>query len=267
MSQENTPSKRERRDAARAERLEREQAVAAGDARRRRLLQLGGLLVAAVVVVIVAVAISSGGGKKGTTSGGALQGVAETRSLLGGIPQRGITLGDPRAPVTVVEFADPQCPFCKDYTVNELPAIVKKYVRTGKARMDLRYLTFIGPDSLTAARVLEAAGLQGKLWNASDLLYRNQGAENSGYITDAFLTKVLAAAGADPNKAFAQASSPAVSSELGAAKTLAGRYGVDSTPTILVGRTGGVPKKDTESAPTAAGVGRLIDAALAQSGT
>jgi protein-disulfide isomerase len=267
MSQENIPSKRERREAARAERVERDRAEAAGQARRRRLLQLGGLLAAAVVVVIVAVVVSSGGGKKQGTSGGALQGVAETRSLLGGIPQKGITLGDPKAPVTIAEFADPQCPFCKDYTVDEMPELVTKYVRTGQAKMELRYLTFIGPDSLTAARVLEAAGLQGKLWNASDLLYRNQGAENSGYITEDFLTRVLEAAGADPAKAFAQAGSSVVSAELGAAKTLASRYGVDSTPTILVGPTGGTLKQDSEGAPTAAGVGRLVDAALAQSGT
>jgi protein-disulfide isomerase len=267
MSEEPLPSKRERREAARAERLERERRLAAGDARRRRLLQLGGLLAAAIVVVIVAVVISSGGGKKNAATGGGLQGVAETRSLLGGIPQSGITLGDPKAPVTIVEFADPQCPFCKDYTLNEMPALVKKYVRTGKAKMQMRYLTFIGPESLTAANVLEAAGLQGKLWNASDLLYRNQGAENSGYITDGFLTEVLKAAGADPAKALAQAGSPAVSSELGAAKTLASRYAVNSTPTILVGPTGGNLKKDGEGAPTAAGVGKLVDAALGQSGT
>jgi protein-disulfide isomerase len=267
MSQENTPSKRERRDAARAERLERERQDAAGAARRRRLVQLGGLLAAAAVVVIVAVLVSSGGGKKNASSGGTLQGVAETRALLDGIPQRGITLGLAKAPVTIAEFADPQCPFCKDYTLNEMPALVQKYVRTGKAKMELRYLTFIGPDSLTAARVLEAAGLQNKLWNASDLLYRNQGGENTGYITDAFLTKVLEGAGADPAKAFAQVGTPQVTSELGAAKTLASRYGVDSTPTILVGPTGGTLKKDPEGAPTAAGVGRLVDAALAQSGT
>ncbi|HMJ35556.1 MAG TPA: thioredoxin domain-containing protein [Baekduia sp.] len=269
MSQENPPSKRERREAARAERIERERAVAAGDARRRRLLQLGGLLAAAAVVVIIAVAVSSGGSKKSgnAASGGSLQGVAETKALLGGIPQTGITLGDAKAPATIVEFADPQCPFCKDYTLNEMPALIKNYVRTGKAKMELRYLTFIGPDSLTAARVIEAAGLQDKLWDASDIFYRNQGQENSGYVTDAFLTQVLKAAGADPAKAVADAGSSAVSSELGAAKTLASRYGVDSTPTILVGPTGGTLKKDTENAPTAAGVGKLVDAVLAQSGT
>jgi protein-disulfide isomerase len=267
MSEPTPPTKRERREAARAERLEREQAAAAADTRRKRLYTLFGLLGAAVVVVVVAIAISSGGSSSGKTpaasSGGGVQGVADTKALIGGIPQQGITLGKASAPVTIVEFADPQCPFCKDYTLNEMPAVVQKYVRTGKAKMELRYLTFIGPDSITAGQALEAAGQQNKLWEASDLLYRNQGTENTGYVTDAFLKSVLTGAGADAAKAMAASSSSAVTQQLGDAKTLASRYGVDSTPTILVGPTGGDLKKDTEAAPTAAGIGKLVDAALA----
>jgi protein-disulfide isomerase len=234
---------------------------------RKRALQLGGLLGAALVIVVVAIVISSGGGgKKSPSSGGGVQGAAETTALIGGIPQQGITLGKADAPVTIVEFADPQCPFCKDYTLQEMPAIIQKYVRTGKAKMELRYLTFIGPDSLTAARVLEAAGQQNKLWQASDLFYRNQGEENSGYVTDAFLTSILKAAGADPTKALDAAATSAVSQQLGDAQTLASRYAVNSTPTILVGPTGGQLTKDSEGAPTSAGVGKLIDAALSAKG-
>jgi len=264
----NQPTKRERRDAARHERLEREQAAASADARRKRLLQLGGLLAAAVVVVIVAIVISSGGSKK---SGGGdasnITGAAETKSLIGGIPQSGITLGKADAPVTIAEFADPQCPFCKEYTLNEMPAVVQKYVRTGKAKMELRYLAFIGPDSTKAANVLEAAGLQNKLWDASDLLYRNQGEENSGYVTDAFLKGILTGVGADDAKALSAAGSSAVTEQLGASKTLASRYGVSATPTILVGPTGGDLQKVGGQAPTAAAIGRLVDQALKAKGS
>jgi protein-disulfide isomerase len=270
MSQQNVPTKRERRDAARAQRLEHEQAATAGAARRKRLIQLGALLAAAVVIVVAAIAISSGGGSSkkatGAGAGGALAGAAETKSLVGGIPQKGVTLGAASAPVTILEFADPQCPFCKEYTLNEMPALIQKYVRTGKAKMELRLLTFIGPDSVTAAGVLTAAGQQNKLWNAADLLYRNQGEENSGYVTDDFLTKVLSGAGADAAKAIAGAGTPGVGLQLGAAKTLASRYGVSGTPTILVGPTGGDLKTDSEGQPTAAGVGKLVDAALAAKG-
>jgi protein-disulfide isomerase len=268
MTDEPTPTKRERREAARAQRLEREQAVAAGEARRKRLIQLGGLLALAAVVVVVAILVSSGGDKKASpTAGGALQGVAESRALLDGIPQRGVTLGNARAPVTIVEFADPQCPFCKDFTLNDFPEIVRTYVRTGKAKVDLRLLTFIGDDSVKAAKALTAAGRQGRLWTAADILYHNQGEENSGYVTDDFLRQVLTAAGADAAKALAQSDSPAVASELGTAQTLASRYAVDSTPTVLVGPTGGALQKVAGGVPTADGVRQLVDAALAKSGT
>jgi len=267
MPETKTPNKRERRDAARAERLRREQAETAGAARRKRLLQLGGLLGAALLIVVVAVAVSSGGAKKSTAGGGAVTGVADTTSLIGGIPQHGVTLGKPDAPVTIVEFADPQCPFCKEYAVQEMPAVIQKYVRTGKAKMELRYLTFICPDSIVAGRALEAAGLQNKLWQASDLFYRNQGEENSGYVTDTFLDGVLKGAGADASKATDAAATTPVTQALGEAKALAGRYGVNSTPTVLVGPTGGKLTKDAESAPTAAGIGRLVDAAAAKAGS
>ena len=237
---------------------------------RKRLAQLGALLAAAAVIVVVAIVVSSGGSSEkssGAGAGDALQGVAETKQLIGGIPQKGITLGNANAPVRIVEFADPQCPYCRDYSLNEMPALIEKYVRTGKAKMELRLLTFIGPDSLTAAGALTAAGLQNKLWNATDLFYRNQGEENSGYVTDDFLTKVLTGAGADADKAIAGAGAPAVSQEIGAAKTLSSRYGVTGTPTVLVGPTGGELKADTaESLPTAVGVGKLVDAALAAKG-
>jgi protein-disulfide isomerase len=265
-SQTPPPTKRERRDAARAERLERERSAQAAATRRKRLYQLAGLLGAAVVIVIVAVVVSSGGGKKSGGDAGSIQGAAQTRSLFAGIPQKGITLGKPDAPATIVEFADPQCPFCKEYTLQEMPAVVQKYVRTGKAKMELRYLTFIGPDSLAAARVIQASGQQDKLWQVSDLFYRNQGEENSGYVTDDFLNAILTGAGADAAKAMGAASSSAVSQELAAAKTLSSRYAVDSTPTILVGPTGGVLKKDPESQPSAAGIGKLVDAVVAAKG-
>ena len=270
MSQQSTPTKRERRDAARAQRLAHEQATAAGTARRKRLIQLGALLAAAAVIVVAAIAISSGGSSdksSGAGAGGTLQGVAETKSLLGGIPQKGITLGKANAPVTILEFADPQCPFCKDYTLNEMPGLVQKYVRTGKAKMELRLLSFIGPDSVTAAGVLTAAGQQDKLWNATDLFYRNQGEENTGYVTDDFLTEVLTGAGANAKKAIAGAGAPAVSQELAAAKTLSSRYDVSGTPTVLVGPTGGeLEKPGGEGLPTAASVGKQVDAALAAKG-
>jgi protein-disulfide isomerase len=132
--------------------------------------------------------------------------------------------------------------------------------------MELRLLTFIGPDSITAAQVINATGNQNLLWNTADLMYRNQGEENSGYVTDDFLNGIVKGAGGDAARAQKDAATPAVQAMIGAAKTAASRYNVTGTPTILVGPTGGDLKTDPETAPTAAGIAKLVDAA-AKGGT
>lgn len=114
----------------------------------------------------------------------------ETAALLRGIPQRLNELGSPQAPVTMVEFADLQCAFCRDFALQTLPTIIDGYVRPGKVKLDFAVIAFIGPDSETALRAPYAPGLQGRLWNFVDLLYRNQGAENSGWVTDALLRSI-----------------------------------------------------------------------------
>jgi len=252
-----TPTKKERRDQARQERIAREQAEAARTARRRRFTRLGAVLGAAAVVVVILVAVSSsGGGSTASTSSSAsssaVAGTQASRSLLNGIPQKGLTLGNANAPVRVLEFADLQCPFCRDYSLGVMPGLVQKYVRTGKVRMEFHALAFIGPDSVRAARVAEAAGRQNKLWNVADLAYHNQGAENSGWATDGKLRSIAAAVpGLDVNQVFAARNSAAVTAQLKAASDLATRSGVNETPTFLVGRGSSLKAVDAAGLPAA----------------
>ena len=252
-----TPTKKERRDQARQERIAREQAEAARTARRRRFTRLGAVLGAAAVVVVILVAVSSsGGGSTASTSSSAstsaVAGTQASRSLLNGIPQKGLTLGNANAPVRVLEFADLQCPFCRDYTTSVMPGLVQKYVRTGKVRMEFHALAFIGPDSVRAARVAEAAGQQNKLWNVADLAYHNQGAENSGWATDGKLRSIAAAVpGLDVKHVFAARNSAAVTAQLKAASDLATRSGVNETPTFLVGRGSSLKAVDAAGLPAA----------------
>jgi protein-disulfide isomerase len=187
-----------------------------------------------------------------------------TRQTFDGIPQRGVTLGNPNAPVTLVEFADPQCPFCREYSLNAMPELVRKYVRTGKAKMELRLMSFIGPDSVKAARAIEAAGLQNKMWNAADMMYHNQGQENSGYVSDGFLRRVMGAIpGLDVQKALSQVNDPRVEKSMAETDTLATRYGVNSTPSFLVGKSGGTLRNVQLQTLSASELGQAIDAAAA----
>lgn len=230
-------SRKQQREQARAERLAMEQKAAAEQKRKQRLWLLGGVVAMAAVVVVVLVVISGGDSTGG--DGDRVEGTADIRAMLAGVPQSGQALGNPKAPVTLVEFADLQCPFCKEFADNVTPRLIQDYVRTNKLRMEFEPLTFIGPDSERAARYALAAGEQNKLWNFVELFYRNQGTENTGYADDDFIAKIGAAAGVNAAQADAAKGSAATTAALAKANALAQRNQVNSTPSFLIGRTGG----------------------------
>jgi protein-disulfide isomerase len=175
-----------------------------------------------------------------TTTHTKVPGAASTAALFKGIPQRLNQLGNPKAKVTMIEFADAQCPYCRDYAIDALPAIVGEYVRTGQVKLVFSGMEFIGPDSDKALRAIYAAGLQGKMWNYLDLLYKSQGAENSGWVTDALLRQIGASIpGFDTDKMMAARSSPEVEDALAASSQQASAARVNSTPTFFAGPTGG----------------------------
>ena len=176
--------------------------------------------------------------------------------LYDGIKQDGITLGDPKAKATIVLFADPQCPFCRDFELTELPGIIEKAVRPGKAKIVLRMRAFLGPDSLTAANALYGASEQDKMFTAAGILYHNQGEENSGWVTDDRLRELFAAVpGLDVDAALKAADGSVPERLLGEAETLAGDFGSQSTPDVYVGPR----EKDAEKVdPTEAAVVKAV---------
>jgi protein-disulfide isomerase len=203
------------------------------------------LTVAAVAAVLAAALIAASfvSGRSAQPSPDTIFG-DDTAAMLAGIPQSGLALGAPSAPVTLVEFADIQCPYCAEWSRRALGQIVADYVRPGKVRIVFRGLAFIGPDSERALRFTLAAGQQGKLWNVLHLLYAQQGAENAGWVTDELLAGIGAAIPSfrlDP--ALAAESSTKVEAEMVAAGHVASRLGIRSTPSFAVGLTGGALKR------------------------
>jgi protein-disulfide isomerase len=162
--------------------------------RRTKLLQIaaGAAFLAVAVVVVLIVVNASGSGDGGDEN---LEGAIEVNRSLQGIPQRGMLLGDPKAPVELVEFGDLQCPVCAAYAEEVLPPIIANQVKKGQVRVGFRNFAFIGPQSADAGAAALAAGAQGRGWNFVELFYRNQGGEDSGYADDAFLEAVAAGAG------------------------------------------------------------------------
>ena len=90
-------------------------------------------------------------------------------------------LGDPNAPITLVEFGDYQCFFCNKYFHETEHNILLNYVETGKVKIIFKDYTIIGPDSLTAAHAAHCADDQGKFWEYHDVLYNNWTGENNGW--------------------------------------------------------------------------------------
>jgi hypothetical protein len=74
----------------------------------------------------------------------------------------------------VEEYADLQCPFCAAFSEQQLPGIVEDYVRTGRVRLRLRLLTFLGPDSVKGARTAKAAARQNRMWQFVEAFYADQ---------------------------------------------------------------------------------------------
>ena len=122
-----------------------------------------------VAVVIGAVLAFTGGSSSSTpknvplvgslTSGLTLPGADEVAGLYSGLPQNGTTLGSPKAPVTLTEYIDLQCPYCAEFETQTLPGLVKRYVRPGNLRIVMRPWAFLGPDSITGQHATLAASL------------------------------------------------------------------------------------------------------------
>jgi protein-disulfide isomerase len=199
-----------------------------GPASRRNMLLAIVVGVAGAVVLIVVAAVFR-------AQGDAPEVVPSPTVNLTGIPEDDAVLGKPAAKVTLIEYADQQCPGCRYYTLNIFPELVNEYVRTGKVKMEYRGFPFIGSDSVKALRFLLAAGLQNRLWQLQETFYRHQGRENSGWVTDD-LTRQLAATipGLDVKKLFRDAGSDAITREAEDAEPAASAAGVPGTPTFFI---------------------------------
>ena len=90
-------------------------------------------------------------------------------------------LGDPSAPVTLVEFGDYQCYFCNQFFHTTEDDLFKNYVESGKVKVIFKDYTIIGPDSIAAAHATHCADEQGKFWEYHDTLYDHWTGENNGW--------------------------------------------------------------------------------------
>jgi protein-disulfide isomerase len=246
-----------------------------GGPRRRqanpRVLAIGAGVVALVAVAVV-LAIVLTGGKSSTptitqTTGSAatgLPGASEAEAMYNGIPQTGLKLGSPKAPVQMIMYIDLQCPICQNYETTVMPTLVSQYIRTGKVRLEIKPWAFIGTDSTRGQKAMLAAAQQNKAFQFAQVLYDNQGTENTGWLTDDMLISIAGSVtGMNVPKLMADRNSSTVAQEIKDVAAAAKADKVGGTPTVFVGKTGSKPSAvgATGSVPDLAQTEAALDVA------
>jgi protein-disulfide isomerase len=210
------------------------------------------LIAVAVVVVLAALGIGLGVALAGGDSGlknvparGSLSNkltlpqASQVHTLLKGVPQRGNVLGSKSAPVTMIEYVDLQCPFCDQFELTVFPDLVSQYVKDGTLKIEAVPLAFIGPDSQRGRLAAIAAAKQNRLFDFMEVLYANQGTENTGWLTNDEVTKAAASVpGMDVQKLLEDSKLSTTSKLAKSFDQSAVVAHVRQTPTIYVGPTG-----------------------------
>ena len=136
-----------------------------------------GVILGVIVVAIVVVIVASYSSAPSETVNLAMGRTHGTISTAMGSP----ILGDPSAPITIVEFGDYQCEQCYAWFHETKPAIVQNYIDTGKANLVFVDLAFLGRDSPKAAQASYCAEDQGMYWEYHNILYNSQESVDSGW--------------------------------------------------------------------------------------
>lgn len=240
--------------------------VGDGPSRRSLWLIVG---VAAVVAVIAAGGLiyvsqqsttpsSDGGASAADVAAGKLKGVKEVNDRFAGIPQNGMTLGDPAATVTITEFADLRCPACQTFALDFMPKVVADTIKPGKAKFEYRLWPILGTDSVNAAQCGIAAQQQNKLFEYQDLWYINQQDEMTNYATPAFCDGLAKAVGLDLTQFEQNRQDEAIwGPEIQDVQVVAAQRGFGGTPSFII--TG--PKGEkilSGSIPTAETIAKTV---------
>lgn len=188
----------------RAERRLQEQRAA----KQRRLFFFGGAVAIAIVIAAVLILVN-----RDDDSGSSFPAVAAAAVTDANIPFDGTTLGDPNAPVTVIEYGDYQCPGCAQFFTNDQQKLINDYVATGKVKLEFHAFPFLDRklslnsdgtvsssgdgESIRAAEASLCAVDQNAFWRYHDTIYTNHNGENQGAYSESRLLDMADVIGLD----------------------------------------------------------------------
>jgi protein-disulfide isomerase len=204
MSTRQDTAARTKRVSRRAERRIHERR----SAQQRRLWFFGGAVAIALVAALVLILVNRGGGSN-------LPAVVAASPVDASIPTNGTTIGDPNAPVTVVEYGDFQCPGCAQFAQTDQAKLIQDYVATGKVRFEFHAFSFLdrvlsmnsdgtvsakgSGESVRSAEAALCAADQGSFWQYHDTIYANHNGENKGAYSQSRLEQMAGLVGLDTN--------------------------------------------------------------------
>ena len=252
-------SRKQEKEQRRQARLEAER-TAADEQRRRKLLTVVGATALAALLVVVVLIVVNQSGDEGGGDASSIDADIPVIGVVDSLDQQGLAIGDNSAKVTISEFGDLQCPVCKQFSETVVPELLDKSgpVGAGDAQLEFQQFVIIGPESADAAKAALAASEQGRYWQFIEIFYANQGTENSGYVTDDFLTGVAEAAGVADIDAWNESrADPKWDAVLARTQSDAAKAGFNGTPSVLVTGPGG--EKVLGAVPDAAAISQAVD--------
>jgi protein-disulfide isomerase len=148
-----------------------------------------------------------------------------------------VILGDPNAPVTLIEYSDFQCPFCGRFYSQTEPLIKENYVQTGKVKFVYRHFAFLGPESRAAANAVECAKDQGAFWQFHDEIFEAEirdGREHNGNLDRPLFLSIAQGMGFDMAEYTSCLDTNKYADKVESDYAVAQTLGVAATPTIFV---------------------------------
>ena len=143
-------------------------------------------------------------------------------------------LGNPTAPITILEWGDYQCTFCYKFHQNTLDTIEKDFIKTGKVKLVFKDFPLNGPDSKLAAEATYCAEDQGKYWDYHNELYKNWAGERTGWITNKSLEQFAVTVNLDLDQFKKCLDDEVYENKVSKIHEFGKEIGIDATPSFLV---------------------------------
>ena len=152
-----------------------------------------------------------------------------------GIPSSGLVLGKSDAPVTIEVYEDFQCPACLHWGTDVFPTLARHELADGTVKIVFHGYSFIGPESVDAAKAAWAANQQGRFWDMWATLYANQGLrENNGAFARDRLVAMADLIGLDRARFLVDIDSAQAASAVSDSSASAVAAGINQTPSFVI---------------------------------